>query len=462
MKRTAAAAALALALTAAVLAATPAPAGADDTPPHWLALGDSYSSGEGLSGTDPPGKGNPECARANGRTGAEAWAVVAYDEVWGRATLHDNQVFTACTGAVSSSDDPSNNDAEAQIDEAQQWLDGATANVVSFSFGGNDIGFGGVLKDCIDAPGGETSWVKFGNGCDIDETEMRSRIDMLVGNKKISGAYYGSEALPALYDLVAENTAPGGHVFVLGYPQIVEDLGRWPSINRYYWSSCQRIRNSDVAMLRSATGYLNEQIGRAVMAADERHSDVHFHFLDVSKVYESDSGRHALCSADPWLNGVTVSGTSGDVRLMRSFHPTQAGYNATGQALAAEIREIGTAELSPRAPTPDPPSIEPIEWGPEYLTAVMHEADSSTAALHVDEPGGGADTHLWSFYDDAGNLAGRGLFLYTFDPVIPLAGTDIISGYTLAWWERTDAAVCARTADEADLGHTEVRFIITC
>ena len=445
-----------------MLAVPPSPVGADDAPPHWLALGDSYSSGEGLAGTDPPGVGNPECARANGRTGAEAWAVVAYDQVWGRSTLQNNQVFTACTGAVSSSDDPSQNDAEAQIEEAQQWLDGTEATVVSFSFGGNDIGFGGVLKDCIDVPGGETSWVKFGSGCDIDETEMRSRIDMLVGNRKISGSYYAAEALPALYDLVAENTAPGGHVFVLGYPQIVEDLGRWPSVNRYYWQSCQRIRNKDVAMLRSATGYLNEQIGRAVLAADERHPDMHFHFLDVSQVYESDEGRHALCSPDPWLNGVTVSGRSGDFRLLRSFHPTQAGYSETGKKLADKIREIGAAEFSPREPTPDPLPTEPIEWGPEYLTAVMHQADPSTAALHVDEPSSGADTQIWSIYDAAGNLAGRGLFLYSPSRVIPLSGDALGWGYTLAWWARTDAEVCERTSDEADLGNVEVRSFITC
>ena len=63
-------------------------------------------------------------------------------------------------------------------------------------------------------------------------------------------------------------------------------------------------------MLRSVTGYLNEQIGLAVLDADARHRDagVRFHFEDISTIYEqseSSSDRHGPCSGGtPWLNGL--------------------------------------------------------------------------------------------------------------------------------------------------------------
>lgn len=341
---------MAVAMTAvicALLSTITQPVSADGTgPPLWLAVGDSYSSGEGIPGTDPPGPGNRECARANGRTNASAWAVVAYRQLWDPSTLHENQVFTACTGAVSSALDSDDYDLSAEISEANQWLGARQPDVITFSFGGNDIGFPSVLRDCIDVPGGEAAWGRTQSGCDIDEPEMRSRIDMLVGRRPISGEYYAPRPITDAYDLAARTVRPGGHIIILGYPQIIEELDRWPNINRYYWTSCQRIRNSDVATLRAATGYLNEQLALAVQDANRRHPEVNFHWLDISDTYESESGRHALCSSAPWLNGFATSLSSGDWRTSRSYHPTQQGHTATGGALANLIQSIGADDLA--------------------------------------------------------------------------------------------------------------------
>ena len=78
----------------------------------WLALGDSYSSGEGIPGTEPgrTAQGR-DCARATGsRTNAKAWSVGAYEEV-GKRLGFDRIAFVACTGAITD-------EIESQIDEA--------------------------------------------------------------------------------------------------------------------------------------------------------------------------------------------------------------------------------------------------------------------------------------------------------------------------------------------------------
>lgn len=102
-------------------------------------------------------------------------------------------MFTACTGDVSSAlfdtqatpDDPQR---PSQFTWALQagWPEGTKADVVSYSFDGNDIGFGNLIKSCIDVP---TSWSDLGKfigrrcSAEIDgqplEQEMQGRIGQL-------------------------------------------------------------------------------------------------------------------------------------------------------------------------------------------------------------------------------------------------------------------------------------------
>lgn len=346
--------AAALALVASVLSVlsvlSVSPVGAQDEGPQrsWLGLGDSYSSGEGIPGTTPDDSDSPnggansqgrDCRRATGEgTDATAWAVGAYDEVAGELGL-GHLDFVACTGAITD-------EAASQISEAGTTTGRDRWDVVSFSFGGNNIGFADVLEGCLDL---SASWDLFDltPGCDITEQQLRSRVDMLTGGAGISDGYEGRLTLPGLFELIAANqVAPGGDVIVVGYPHLVEETGRWDRWRRNLIGNCEGIHDYDVATLRSVTGYLNEQIAHAVDAADQAHrgEGVRFHFLDISRdPYEySDNprDRHGLCSRDPWLNGITPGITSGDFweQSRRSFHPKQDGHTNTARVLAAYTR----------------------------------------------------------------------------------------------------------------------------
>jgi lysophospholipase L1-like esterase len=385
---------LAAAVLAVGLVALPA---APVTPSHavqrspgaltWLALGDSYSAGEGLENNDiaaNPGDmtlSNGEfvkahnCERATGTSttqpASRAWSVIARDLLANQGKLSFASFsLKACTGAIT-------NEWRKQWEEAGS----VTSDLITLSMGGNNIGFRDTVMACagisveggIDAtigdiaaglPGAIAVWaLNPALGCNTTEDELRHRVDQLVGKDTNAPhtAFNSSQTLPDMYREIAQNAVtPGGHVLVLGYPNLLEESGKWTwrllSGNR-----CHRIRRADANMFRRVLGYLNEQTALAAQAADGKYNGVHFDWLDVSKVYENDTtGHHGLCTGEPWLNGLTFGADGPDAgligfRIFRSFHPNQLGYAATGQAVADRIAGYDWSTL--QQPAAGPPDI---------------------------------------------------------------------------------------------------------
>jgi hypothetical protein len=303
----------------------------------WLALGDSYSSGEGISNTATgvieSGQAYQfkNCKRASGvETPATAWAVAA-----ARKRRFGRIDFVACTGAITDN-------AWNQVYEARRRSGREQWDVLSFSFGGNNIGFADVLKGCIDWE--NIGWVHYDltPGCDVSEQQLRRRVDMLVGNTpRDPSEYFGKSDLRDLFGLASTTVRNGGDVIVVGYPHLVEEVGRWDAWRRNIVKYCSGIRAKDVPMLRSVTGYLNQQIALAVERADDEYGErgVRFHFVDISQdPYESgdaNSSRHGLCTDRPWLNGISPGNANG------SFHPNQLGHLAVGPVVADLVqREV--------------------------------------------------------------------------------------------------------------------------
>lgn len=364
-------------VTAIAVAASPysaASARADGDAPEglvWLALGDSYASGEGLRYVDytaNPSDRNCEIATGlatvNDGNGSRSYAKVAYDEV--RADWVDSYFeLLACTGAVS-------NQVHDQYREEWLALDGRKADLVTMSIGGNNIGFADVIfgragitfeQGFNVAAGFFTGGVSSGLteaarwavdpsiGCTVREDELRNRIDQLVADE--GSGPFGTQALPQMYRELEENLMnEGGHIIVTGYPNLVGESGNWP-LWLFEGNRCSRIRRADTAMLRSAAGYLNEQLALMVdrlNASSDSH--VHYHWVDVSQVYENDeTGNHGLCTGDLWVNGMTVGIAGPDeglipFRIQRSFHPTQNGQDATGHAVAEVVRGLDWPDQS--------------------------------------------------------------------------------------------------------------------
>jgi lysophospholipase L1-like esterase len=279
----------------------------------WLAAGDSYTSGEGL----PHATGR--CARAVPGSGSENWADVARDKIAGTLPALARPSFVACKGALSS-----------DFFSSDQWTPSlGRFDLVTFTLGGNDIGFSQVLNQCIGLPGDRLPSDP-GHNCP-QEALLRARIA-----SKLEMPYR------AFLTMVANDAVTvGGNIVVLGYPEIVELPDFWPGGT----SSCSLIGRADANELRGLGGDLNATIGYSVQQVNSAHPNgAHLTFIDVNSggangisrydpsLFEPASGpRHNLCAAQPWLNGFsTIDYGSG------SFHPKQAAHDALG-SLAAKV-----------------------------------------------------------------------------------------------------------------------------
>ena len=323
------------ALMLVLLSATlgPGVATADTAPPThtvtWLAAGDSFASGAGLEHTTKP------CAQGTGTGGATAktWAVVAHDVLTGqKATTQlsfDSPRIVACTGAIS------NEFFHAYKKSAAQWTRSmGRFDLVTFSFGGDDIGFSSIVKHCVTI------------GCPSD-ADVRQKIRLL----GTTGLTIGGKLIPPypafLKHVAKAAVTKGGNVVVMGYPEVVED----PTVSKTFGGGCEGFTEGGTNEVRGWAGDLNATIGAAVTQANALsaadRNDVHFTFIDpvtgqgtdgISPsdpyLFEPTSGtRHELCSrgGNAWLNGLLPGHLT-----TRSFHPTQNGETAMGD-LAAEV-----------------------------------------------------------------------------------------------------------------------------
>jgi hypothetical protein len=196
--------------------------------------------------------------------------------------------------------------------------------IVSLGYGGNNLKFRSELMDCIgvDANGALTTvaggligwlgapWV----GCSASEQDLLTRVDRLTDPASVSSGQHlscpdaprvlsdtdpipaGVITIPELYQFIDQCVvAERGAVVVMGYPQLVEESGRWDG-GLLEGNRCQRIRRADVGRLRSAVARLNDKIRQAVLAEAAR-STSKWVFVDPNKSWEgsTDKSRHALC-----------------------------------------------------------------------------------------------------------------------------------------------------------------------
>jgi hypothetical protein len=329
------------------------PAEAGQPALSWLAAGDSYSSGEGL----PHASGN--CAQATPGNGSQAWAFAAYGTLSKEDTLLGQPALVACTGAKTAQFfSPSGSDLGEWSPPDQRF------DLVTMTFGGDDIGFAPIIKQCIDLTRLSQvlreivdDWVPVGTGTSpLPSNSNHTCPSKSVIRQRI--AALGS-AYPAFLTKVATNAvAPGGNIVLLGYPDLIELPKYWSSRNQHL-GSCFGIGTDDATLLRGWAGDLNATLGEAVKRFDAESAgerdNVEAVFVDVNSgggiissndpnLFEPAHGtRHNLCSSDSWLNGITTIDYGNG-----SFHPKQAGADAQGALAAEVIAKLNWSQL----PTP--------------------------------------------------------------------------------------------------------------
>jgi lysophospholipase L1-like esterase len=299
-------AAVTLTVTASALLAGPvASAAATTLTPVYVAMGDSYSSGEGackpvtvtacgyLKGTATAAD---ECHRSLNAYPARVAATLP--KAW-------KFVFAACSGATTSDAMTSGQYGEQPQLAALAAAAGPTrvVKLVTLTLGGNDAGFSDAVGSCVAAHD------FFGSSC-------RGKVTWAISTAVLRAR------LTAVYAAV-HAAAPQARLLVLGYPRLFTPapVAKAP---------CD-LAATDARAFSKAEDTLNASVAAAVSRADKAAGAKFATFVDDGSVFKG----HELCAgpaAKSYLNPLLL--TSAGVRS-ESFHPNRSGQSV----LAAKLRK---------------------------------------------------------------------------------------------------------------------------
>lgn len=242
-------------------AATGATGPAVATAGRYAALGDSYTSSP-LTGL-PTGPNGFGCTRSDNNyphvVQATLQAAAFADISCGGARTEN--VLQPQTGPLGGTNDP-------QITAVT-----ADTTVVTVSFGGNDIGFSGVIQDCV-------SLLPFGSPC--RDRYTAGGVDQLAA--RIAAT---APKIDGVLAAVRER-APAARIFVVGYPAVLPDSG----------GGCyplMPITPTDVGYLRATEKRLNAMLADRAAAAGAWYADV----------YTGSVGRDVCASSGVrWIEGL--------------------------------------------------------------------------------------------------------------------------------------------------------------
>lgn len=201
----------------------------------------------------------------------------AYPKLWANANSPTSFRFVACSGATTTS-----------VMNGQLGSLSASTTRVTLTIGGNDAGFADVMQTCV-LYSDSTCITAVNNAKAFMQNQLPGRLDSLYGAIK--------------------GRAPSARVIVLDYPRLYKIV-----------SVCIGLSNTKRNALNGAADLLDTVIASAVSRAG----------FVLSGVRDEFSG-HELCSADGWLNSVTIP-------INESYHPT-----ATGQRYGyfAALKSVG-------------------------------------------------------------------------------------------------------------------------
>jgi lysophospholipase L1-like esterase len=315
----------------------------------YVAMGDSFSSGEG----NPPFEdgtaviGTDTCHRSSKAYPALLAAQKALDlKPWDSV---------ACSGALRRHLWLPNkgNSEPAQLDA----LTTRNPKLVTLSIGGNDVEFPAMIKKCITGPGLEGNSNCQQQAAKDPDTGAKTTLD---GRKKAlvdalgrdsdnlcetpNGWVTCAPSLHALYEYIAAD-APGAHVRVLLYPHLFntnpkESGCRFPVVSRAE-PAVYIISKANILWINAGVDLLNQKIISEVKKAQaEGVTDIEY--VDPRPRFDDDAngdsrGGHGVCTANPWINGPLIQPDLSNPVSPYSFHPNADGHKNFADAMISNL-----------------------------------------------------------------------------------------------------------------------------
>jgi lysophospholipase L1-like esterase len=267
---------------------------------RYIALGDSFSSGEGVPpfrpGTDQYLPVRDTCHRSfRGYP-----ALIA-----GRRSSPGTWGFWACSGALTSDMTHANHENPNEIAQLNRISRPGTSDprvdLITITIGGNDAQFAGATTSCVFSrivPGLE--------GC-----QAGWRATVKDGIARLRGT------LPGVYRTIHQR-APNARILVLGYPNPFPASA--PPLSRCrLW-----LEPTDIRFFHDEVNALNASI---------RYATSKVTGASVRYLAPTGFAGHDACSNSPWFNGLDVVPTE----FRYSFHPNVLGQRRLARIALAAI-----------------------------------------------------------------------------------------------------------------------------
>ena len=245
---------------------------------QYVAMGDSYSSGQG----DPPftNDSSDGCNRS-----VEGYPIKLVNP---DSTIYRGQLaFVACSGATTTDVLQGRDGEPAQT----TWLSAST-QLATITIGGNDVGFGPILRGCVTfGPCGSSGYPTL----DAQIQAMQPKLRSLYGRLVVA--------------------APNAQIVVLTYPQILPPNGAGcnPTVTG-------NMSSDDISWAYQEWDKFDTVIKQAALGVP------HVQVLDEEHAFDG----HSACDTVPYANGIIATATN------NSFHPNWRG----DQQMASDLETL--------------------------------------------------------------------------------------------------------------------------
>ncbi|MDB5165668.1 MAG: Lipase 1 [Candidatus Saccharibacteria bacterium] len=288
----------------------------------YVALGDSFSSGEG----NPPFETGTDSTNLCHRS-VQSWPRLV------QKSLNLGPVTSrACSGAVTDYIIDSYNIENIELPQAAYISE--DTELVTITTGGNDVGFGDVLRTCTKAyKPGENEELSTEDRHNI---EHEACINAIEDARLTATGIAFQEELEDVFSGLRDLGSSSLQVVVAGYPNLfpayVNIVGtcKWEGdwvTNAINETSGRNVASDEITKARLLHDELNGVIEDAVDATN----DSNIHFVDPSATFAG----HELCRPNPWFHGVVSS--IDETEQAMSYHPNSDGQAAYASVLESEI-----------------------------------------------------------------------------------------------------------------------------
>ncbi|WP_242677270.1 SGNH/GDSL hydrolase family protein [Streptomonospora litoralis] len=266
---------------------------------NYIALGDSYSSGEGAG----------EYAEGTAASGGCRRSANAYPERVADSFDFSGQLgFFACSRQRGEAMLQSLGETKSQIGRVT-----AHTSLVTIGIGGNDLGFTTILKKCmLRVPLMETT------ACSDQEERIERNMRAF------------DSTFEDIVDEIRER-APDARILVVGYPRLFPTDPE----GMYY-----TLAPHDQEWLNHMLKRFNKQVRQSTAELDAGIvEDRQTGSVEYVRMYDALKG-HEIGSEKPWLNGVLLGDFADGVRVDHgTFHPNARGHRAFSEQVLQRLEE---------------------------------------------------------------------------------------------------------------------------